>query len=81
VRHTAATVDVQASAPPARPLRLWPGVALATALLIAKVLVPLAAPQATPFTVIAGPLLTLAIAAWWLFFSRASWSERLGAVL
>jgi hypothetical protein len=68
-------------APPARPLRLWPGVALAVLLLLVKLVVPLIAPQATPLGVLAGPVLTLAIAIWWLFFSRAPWSERLGAVL
>ena len=43
--------------------------------------VPLIAPQATPLGVLAGVVLSLAIAIWWLFFSRAPWSERLGALV
>jgi outer membrane protein assembly factor BamB len=81
VRHTAAAVnDLPAGAPP-RPLRLWPGVALAVLLLLGKVVLPPIAPQATPYGVIAGPVLALAIAIWWLFFSRAPRNERWGAIL
>jgi outer membrane protein assembly factor BamB len=65
---------------PGRPLRLWPGVALAVLLVLAKAVVPAIAPFTTPYTVIGGVGLALAIAIWWLFFSRAPWSERLGAV-
>ena len=60
------------------PLRVWPGVALAALLLIAKLIVPMVAPQFTPIGVLAGPLLGLAVGIWWLFFSRAPWAERLG---
>jgi outer membrane protein assembly factor BamB len=66
---------------PARPLRLWPGVVLAVLLVLAKLVVPAVAPQATPLGVLAGPVVGLAVAIWWLFFSRAPWSERLGALL
>jgi outer membrane protein assembly factor BamB len=69
------------SAKPARPLRLWPGVALGVLLLLVKLVVPAIAPYATPFTVLAGPVFALLIAIWWLFFSRAPWSERAGAIL
>jgi len=62
-------------------MRLWPGVVIAVLLLLAKLVVPAIAPQATPLTVLAGPVLALAIAVWWLFFSRAPWSERVGALL
>ena len=50
-------------------------------LLLAKLVVPAIAPYATPFTVLAGPVFALLIAIWWLFFSRAPWSERGGAIL
>jgi outer membrane protein assembly factor BamB len=79
--HTAAGVNTLATGAPRRPRRLWPGVVLAVLLVLAKAVVPAIAPFATPYTVIAGVVLTLAIAIWWLFFSRAPWSERLGAVL
>ena len=49
-------------------------------LLLAKLVVPLIAPQATPLGVAGGPVLSLAIAIWWLFFSRAPWRERVGAI-
>ena len=71
--------DTLVGAPP-RPLRLRPGVVLAAAILFLKLLLPMAAPQATPIAVLAGPGLGLAIAIWWLFFSRAPWLDR-GAVL
>jgi outer membrane protein assembly factor BamB len=74
-------VNNPAAGAPGRPLRLWPGVAFAALLLLAKLVVPLIAPQATPFGVIAGPVLSLGIAIWWVFFSRAPWSERVGALL
>jgi outer membrane protein assembly factor BamB len=73
-------VNTVAAGAPGRPLRLWPGVALAILLLLVKLVVPMFAPQATPFGVLAGPVLGLAIAIWWVFFSRAPWSERLGAL-
>jgi outer membrane protein assembly factor BamB len=65
----------------ARPLRLWPGVVLAVLLLIAKLVVPAIAPEATPLTVLAGPLFALAIGIWWAFFSRVPMADRWGALL
>jgi outer membrane protein assembly factor BamB len=41
---------------------------------------PIVAPDATLYTVLSGPIGGLAIVLWWLLLSRASWSERLGAV-
>jgi outer membrane protein assembly factor BamB len=73
---------------PIRPLRLWPGVILAITLAVARYLVPVIAPDAEikemPLAIISmlsGIVLGLAIVVWWLFFSRAAWSERLGAVV
>jgi outer membrane protein assembly factor BamB len=66
---------------PARPLRLWPGIVLASLILLLKLIVPMVAPQETPLGVLAGPLLGLAIGLWWLFFSRAPWTERIGVLL
>ena len=81
MRHTAPAVNDLPAGAAARPLRLWPGVALAIVLVLVKVVVPAVAPHTTPFTVLAGPVLGLGIAIWWLFFSRAPRSERFGAVL
>jgi outer membrane protein assembly factor BamB len=71
-----------------KPLRLWPGVALAAALLVTRYVLPPLIPDATLFSlplgmiaVIAGMACALAIAVWWMFFSRAAWAERLGAII
>jgi hypothetical protein len=42
--------------------------------------VPVVVPEATMYGVIGGMAGGLAIVVWWLFFSRAPWSERIGAV-
>ena len=69
------------------PLRLWPGVALAVFVLLARFGLPVALPEAQILGMEAalvglfGSVIgTLAIIVWWLFFSRARWSERLGAL-
>ena len=71
-----------------RPLRLWPGVVLAIALMLARYVVPLFAGEATIFefpvallAIFAGMGCAVAIVVWWMFFSRARWSDRLGALL
>jgi len=63
------------------PIRLWPGLALAALIVVAKLIVPAVAPQVRPFGVLGGPLLALAIGIWWLLFSRVAWIERLGALI
>jgi outer membrane protein assembly factor BamB len=72
----------QASEPaPQKPLRLWPGVALAVLLLLFKFVVPIVVPGAVLVVVLGSLGCAVAILLWWLFLSRAPWSERLGAVL
>jgi outer membrane protein assembly factor BamB len=73
---------------PSRPLHLRPGIILAVLLVVVGYVVPAVAPDAaiaeTPLAVIGmlgGMFLTLLIVLWWLFFSRAAWIERLGAVV
>ena len=63
-----------------KPLRLWPGVAIITLALLLRLVVPLFAPQTKPLGVLAGMAAGPLIVLWWLFFSRAAWVERLGAV-
>jgi outer membrane protein assembly factor BamB len=65
----------------ARTLRLWPGVAAAVLLVIAMFVVPLVIPVATMFGMLGGVAAGLVIVVWWVFFSRAAWSERLGAIV
>ena len=70
-----------------KPLRLWPAVALASVLVLARYVLPLVAGDAVIFGfpvavigILGGVACAAAIALWWLFFSRAPWPERLGAV-
>ena len=64
-----------------KPLRLWPGVIVAIVILAAKFLVPLVDPGATVIGILAAAAGTLVILLWWLFFSRAAWIERIGAIV
>ena len=62
-------------------LRLWPGVVVAIAIVLAKFVVPLIDPGATVIGVLTAAAGTFLILLWWLFFSRAAWVERVGAVV
>src|ERR1700686_3367670 len=63
-----------------KPLRLWPGVVAAVLLLLVRFVVPIVVPEAMAVAMIGSVLVALAIVVWWMFFSRAPWSERLGAL-
>jgi outer membrane protein assembly factor BamB len=63
-----------------KPLRLWPGVVIVILQLLLRFGVPALVPDALLIGVMAVPLGGLAVILWWLFFSRAYWSERLGAI-
>jgi outer membrane protein assembly factor BamB len=63
-----------------KPLRLWPGVVIAILQCLVSFVVPVVAPDETFVALLAGPVGALAILFWWVFLSRAPWSERLGAV-
>jgi len=63
-----------------KPLRLWPGVAIVTLQWLAWLVVPFVAPGAMAFGMIGGAVGGLLVLLWWLFFSRAPWSERVGAI-
>ena len=64
-----------------RPLRLWPGVVIAALLLLSRFVVPFIVPESLPIGLMAGLVCALAVIVWWVFFSRASWTERVGAVV
>ena len=78
-----------ASFPPEqKPLRLWPGIVLAIVLVLLAYVVPRVAPDKEVFgfplgmiAAIGGAVCGLAILIWWLFFSRARWVDRIGAML
>ena len=66
--------------PAMKQLRLWPGVVIAILQLLLRFAVPVVAPDAVLVRVFGGLVCALAIVLWWVFFSRAPWPERLGAV-
>jgi outer membrane protein assembly factor BamB len=66
---------------PRKPIRLWPGVVAVVVQWIGWFVVPVVAPEAGMAGMLAAAGMTLAILVWWLFFSRASWAERLGAIV
>ncbi|HEX9942523.1 MAG TPA: PQQ-binding-like beta-propeller repeat protein [Thermoanaerobaculia bacterium] len=65
---------------PRKPLRLWPGVLAAVLLVLVRFVLPLVVPDALIIGVLGGLAGALVILLWWMFFSRAPWSERLGAL-
>jgi outer membrane protein assembly factor BamB len=64
-----------------KPLRLWPGVAVALIVVVARLVLPAAFPGGGGYALFAAVAGAVAIAIWWLFFSRARWSERIGGLL
>ena len=60
-----------------KPLRLWPGVVLVTLQWVLRFVVPVVFPAAGMVAVLGSLVAALGVFAWWLFFSRAPWRERL----
>ena len=71
---------VTAEPTPAKPLRLWPGVVAVTLQWVVRFIVPGIVPEAGGGAILGGMAGGLAVLLWWLFFSRAPWLERLGAI-
>src|SRR5262245_27401514 len=65
---------------PHKPVRLLPGVIAVALQWLLWYGVPVVAPEAAMGALIGGLACTLAVLVWWLFFSRAPWAERLGAI-
>lgn len=65
---------------PARPLRLWPGIAAAILLCVCQIIVPLVITDSIIIAIVGGLASALIIVLWWLFFSRAAWLDRLAAI-
>jgi outer membrane protein assembly factor BamB len=59
---------------------LWPGVIAVALQWLIWYGVPAVAPEAFMVVMIGGLACSLAVLVWWLFFSRAPWAERLGAI-
>ena len=74
---------------PRKPLRLWPGVVFALVLVLGRYVVPAFSESDVEvfslplglIAIFAGMLSAIGILLWWMFFSRAPWSERLGAIV
>src|SRR5262249_50378450 len=63
-----------------KPLRLWPGVVAVALQWLLWFGLPVVAPEALIGAVIGGLACALAVLVWWLFWGRAPWAERLGAI-
>ena len=74
---TTETIDSSTSQ---KPLRVWPGLIAVALQWLTWYGVPIVAPESFMVGIIGGLASTLAILVWWLFFSRAPWVERLGAL-
>ena len=69
-------------AKPRKPLRLWPGViAVALQLVFWFVIPRLVSEEFALYSLLAAVVCALAVVLWWLFFSRAPWLERIGALV
>ena len=70
-----------ALAPTRKPIRWWPGVVIVTLQWLAWFVLPRIIPSAVFIGLLGGVIGGLALIVWWLFFSRAPWLERIGALV
>ena len=66
---------------PRKPLRLWPGVAAVVPQWLTLIVFMLFVPEGLIYGIMAGVVGGLLVVVWWLFFSRAPWLERVGALV
>ena len=65
-----------------KPLRVWPGVVAVVLQWLLWFVVPRVVPgEAAMYSWLGALVCAFAILVWWLFFSRAPWVERVGAIL
>jgi outer membrane protein assembly factor BamB len=62
-------------------LRLWPGVVAVALQWLLWFVVPFVVPAAALYGLLGGVIAGLVVVVWWLFFSRAPWAERVGAIV
>jgi outer membrane protein assembly factor BamB len=75
------TIETTGDASPRKPLRLWPGIAVVVLQWLALIVFMLFVPDGILYGIMAGLGGGILVAVWWLFFSRAPWLERVGALL
>jgi outer membrane protein assembly factor BamB len=64
-----------------RPLRVWPGVVAVALQWLVFLVLPIVVPSEGGTAILGGIVGGLLVVVWWLFFSRAPWSERVGAIV
>jgi hypothetical protein len=69
-----------APASPAKPIRLWPGVVIVAVQWLLWFGLAVVVPEALMVAFAGGAIGGLAVVLWWVFFSRARWSERVGVI-
>ncbi len=60
-------------------MRLWPGVVAVALQWLPLLILPTFAPDLAMFGLLGGAAGGLVVIVWWLFFSRAPWSDRVGS--
>jgi outer membrane protein assembly factor BamB len=75
------TNETLSSPNPQKPLRLWLGVVIVIVQWLVRFGIPLFSPDAYMYAILGEVIGGLAIIVWWLFFSRANWVDRWGALL
>src|SRR5262245_35705532 len=64
-----------------KPIRVWPGIVVVALQWLCWFVVPVVRPGAAIVAFMAALVCGLLILLWWLFFSRAPWIERVGAIV
>jgi len=64
-----------------KPLRVWPGGVALVLQWLGWFVVPIVMPEALLYGMMGALVCGLAIVLWWVFFSRAPWAERVGAIV
>jgi outer membrane protein assembly factor BamB len=64
-----------------RPLRLWPGAVAVVLQWLVWLVLPIVVPGSGGTALLVAVACGVAVLVWWLFFSRAPWAERVGALV
>jgi len=81
IDQTANVASTTANPIPRKPLRLWPGVAAVVLQWLFWLVLPIISREAILVSMLGALVCALLVVVWWLFFSRAPWAERIGAIV